>query len=83
MRSRWKGNVERRRKPNENGRRRKSLQNEGKEKEERKKPRKTHRTIAPEEKYLPSSGNTVSSDLAISRVVSIEATNIQRELKAM
>jgi hypothetical protein len=44
--------------------------------------RETHKTVAAE-KYLPSSANSVSSDLAISSVAKIAATDIQRELKAM
>jgi hypothetical protein len=43
----------------------------------------THETTAPGAKYLPSSGNTVSSDLAISSVARIAATDIQIVLKAM
>jgi hypothetical protein len=43
----------------------------------------THKTTAPGVKYLPSSGNTVSSDLAISSVARIAATDIQIVLKAM
>jgi hypothetical protein len=53
------------------------------ERQERKKFRGTHKVIAPEEKYLPSSGNTVSLDSAISSVVRIAANVIQREPKAM
>ena len=43
----------------------------------------TYKTIVPAIKYLPSSGNTVSSNLAISSVAKIAAIDIQRELKAM
>jgi histidinol phosphatase-like enzyme len=35
------------------------------------------------EKYLPSFGNVVSLDLAISSVAKMAATDIQTELKAM
>ena len=43
----------------------------------------THETVVPGEKYLPSLGNTVSSDLVISSVARIATIDIQRELKAM
>jgi hypothetical protein len=43
----------------------------------------THKTTAPGVKYLPFSGNTVSSDLAISSVARIAAADIQMALKAM
>jgi hypothetical protein len=49
----------------------------------RKKFRETHKTFAPGGKYLPFSGNTVSSDFVISSVASIAVTDIQRALKAM
>jgi hypothetical protein len=42
--------------------------------------RETYKTAAPGLKYLPSSGDTVSSDLAISSVARIAAIDIQREL---
>ena len=45
--------------------------------------RETHKTVVPAEKYLPSLGNAVSLDLAISSVARIAATDIQTELKAM
>ena len=45
--------------------------------------RETHKIVVPAEKYLPSLGNTVSLDLAISSVARIAATDIQTELKAM
>jgi hypothetical protein len=53
------------------------------ERQNKKRSRETHETTAPGEKYLPSSGNAVSLDLAISSVASIAATEIQMELKAM
>ena len=53
------------------------------QRQKRKKSRETHKTRAPGEKYLPSSGSTVSSDLAISSAARIAAIDIQRELKAM
>jgi hypothetical protein len=43
----------------------------------------THTTFVPAEKYLPSFGNVVSLDLAISSVAKMAATDIQTELKAM
>ena len=46
-----------------------------------KKIRETHKTVVAE-KYLPSSANLVSSDLAISSVARIAAIDIQTELKA-
>jgi hypothetical protein len=49
----------------------------------RKEYRGTHETVAPGRKYLPSFGSTVSSDLEISSVARIAATNDQRALKAM
>jgi hypothetical protein len=40
-------------------------------------------TTAPGVKYLPFSGNTVSSDLVISSVARIAAADIQTTLKAI
>jgi hypothetical protein len=45
--------------------------------------RETHKTMVPGEKYLLSSGNTVSSDFSISSVARIAAIVIQRVLNAM
>jgi hypothetical protein len=42
----------------------------------------TYKTLAPGAKYLPFSGNTVSSDLEISSVARIPVTDNQRSLKA-
>jgi hypothetical protein len=53
------------------------------ERQKRRRYQETHKTTAPGVKYLPSSGNTVSSDLAISSVARIAATDIQMVLKAM
>jgi hypothetical protein len=49
----------------------------------RKKFRETHKTVVPGGKYLPFSGSTVSSDLEISSVARIAATDNHRALKAM
>jgi hypothetical protein len=51
------------------------------ERQKKKNFRETHWTNAPEEKYRPSAGNTVSSDLTISSVAKMAATDIQIELK--
>jgi hypothetical protein len=42
--------------------------------------RETYKTVVPGEKYLPSSGSTVSSDLAISSVARIAVIDSQRVL---
>jgi hypothetical protein len=43
----------------------------------------THKTFEPGIKYLPFSGNTVSSDLEISSVAKIAVTDNQKALKPM